>query len=119
MMYMRKYFFFILFFVLSFYSLPPIYASGADHMGHGPTNMKDAAVSQKPVFVPMSDPGKKVPIGNGYYLTYGFDKRPKMGMVIMKIEAFTGEGKKDTTLEIKAIYGRRTRDGRQGFYAVQ
>lgn len=110
-MYMRKYFFFILFFVLSFYSLPSIYAYGADHMGHGPANIKDAGVSQKPVFAPMSDPGKKVPIGSGYYLTYGFDKRPKMGMVIMKVEAFTAEGKKDTTFEMKADAGMPSMGG--------
>ena len=108
MIHMRKYFFFILFFILSFYSLP-LY--GADHMGHGSTTAKDAGVAQKPVFAPMPDPGKKVPIGNGYYLIYGFDKKPKMGTVIMKVEVFTAEGKKDTTFEMKADAGMPSMGG--------
>ena len=108
MIHMRKYFFFILFFVLSFYSLP-LY--GADHMGHGSPTATGANATQKPVFAPMPDPGKKVPIGNGYYLIYGFDKRPKMGMAIMKVEVFTGEGKKDTTFELKADAGMPSMGG--------
>ncbi len=54
------------------------------------------------VYPVMSDPGKKVQIGNGYYLIYGFDKTPKLGTVIMKVEIFTKEGKKDTSFEVKA-----------------
>jgi hypothetical protein len=108
MKHMRKYVFFVLFFILSFYSLP-LY--GADHMGHGTTNATDAGAAQKPVFLSMPDPGKKVPIGNSYYLIYGFDKRPKMGMVIMKVEVFTGEGKKDTTFEMKADAGMPSMSG--------
>ena len=111
MVYMRKYVFFVLFFILSFYSLPSLYVYGADHMGHGATNATDAGAAQKPVFLSMPDPGKKVPIGNGYYLIYGFDKRPKMGMVIMKVEVFTGEGKKDTTFEIKGDAGMPSMSG--------
>jgi hypothetical protein len=108
MMHMRKYVFFVLFLILLFYSLP-LY--GADHMGRGATNATDAGAAQKAVFQPMPDAGKKIPIGNGYYLIYGFDKRPKMGMVIMKVEVFAGEGKKDTTLEIKADAGMPSMGG--------
>ena len=106
---MKKYLIFILFFVLTFYSLPPLY--GADHMGHSSTTAKDAGTSQKPIFLPMPDPGKKVPIGNGYYLIYSFDKRPKMGTVIMKVEAFNADGKKDTTFEMKADAGMPSMGG--------
>jgi hypothetical protein len=109
MIYTKKYFFFILLFVLSFYSVPSLY--GADHMGHGSTNATNVGATQKPVFLPMADPGKKVPIGNGYYLIYGFDKRPKLGTVIVKVEVFTGEGKKDTTLEMKADAGMPSMGG--------
>lgn len=108
MTHMRKYFFYILFFVLSLYSLP-LY--GADHMGHSSPTATGAGATQKPVFAPMPEPGKKVPIGNGYYLIYSFDKRLKMGTVIMKVEAFTGEGKKDTTLEMKADAGMPSMGG--------
>jgi hypothetical protein len=109
MIHVRKYFFFALFFVSLFYSLPLLY--GADHMGHSAAPAKDTGAAQKPVFAPMPDPGKKVPIGNGYYLIYSFDKRPKMGMVIMKVEVFTSEGKKDTTLEMKADSGMPSMGG--------
>jgi hypothetical protein len=54
------------------------------------------------VYPVMSEPGKKVQIGNGYYLVYVFDKQPKLGTIIMKVEIFTKEGKKDTSFEVKA-----------------
>ena len=109
MIHMRKYFLFALLFILSFYSLPSLY--GANHSEKDSKSAKDAGAEQKPVFLPMPDPGKKVPIGNGYYLIYGLDKRPKLGTVIMKVEVFTGEGKKDTTLEIKADAGMPSMGG--------
>ena len=56
--------------------------------------------AEKAAFTPMPEPGKKVPIGNGSYLIYGFDKQPKMGMVILKIQVYAGEGNKDTSLSI-------------------
>lgn len=65
-----------------------------DMGGHG------HGAGHAPAFAAMPGTGKKVPIGNGAYLIYGFDKKPKMGTVIMKVEAFTPDGKQDTTLEI-------------------
>jgi hypothetical protein len=55
---------------------------------------------QAATFTAMPGTGKKVPIGNGAYLIYNFDKKPKMGMVIMKVEVFTPDGKQDSTLEL-------------------
>jgi len=52
------------------------------------------------VFADMPAPGKKVPIGNNFYLIYGFNEKPKMGTMIMKVEVFTTDGKKDTSLEV-------------------
>ena len=72
---------------------------GADMHGHG---MKSANAAQMPDYPPMPGPGKKVPIGEGSYLIYDFDKPLKMGRVIMKVEVFTADGKKDTSFEIKA-----------------
>jgi hypothetical protein len=85
-------------------SLPcsPLYA--ASHEGH---QMKADAgstgghmTSQAATFTAMPGTGKKVPIGNGAYLIYNFDKKPKMGTVIMKVEVFTPDGKQDTSLEL-------------------
>ena len=98
-----KYCFLILFFIISFYPWQPSY--GADHVVNDSKSAKDAGALQKPVFLPMPNPGKKVPFGNGYYLIYGFDKRPKLGTVIMKVEIFDNAGKKDTSLQVKADAG--------------
>lgn len=68
-------------------------------MGH---QMKGMGAAPMPEYPPLPAPGRKVPIGDGYYLIYGFDKSLKMGTVIMKVEVFTAEGKKDTSLEVKA-----------------
>jgi hypothetical protein len=68
-------------------------------MGH---QMSGMGAAPGPEYAPMAAPGKKVPIGNGYYLIYGFDKPPKLGTSIMKVEIFTAEDKKDTSFEVKA-----------------
>ena len=44
-------------------------------------------------------------------MIYGFDKKPKLGTVIMKVEIFTAEGKKDTSLEAKADAGMPSMKG--------
>jgi hypothetical protein len=94
---MKRYFVFILLAGLLF--LPVIALHGAEMRGHG-TQMAGAA--PMPEYPPMPEPGKKVPIGDGYYLIYGFDKPLKMGRVIMSVEVFTSEGNKDTSVEVKA-----------------
>jgi hypothetical protein len=53
-------------------------------------------------FVAMPEPGQKVQIGSDNYLIFGFDKKPKMGTVIMKIQAYNSRGEKDTSLAITA-----------------
>ena len=75
--------------------------------------MRSAAsgAEQQPAYPSMPGPGKKVPIGNDHYLIYGFDKKPKLGTVIMKVEIFTKEGKKDTSFEVKADAGMPSMKG--------
>ena len=51
-------------------------------------------------YEPMGSPGKKVPIGKDFTAVYFFDKKPQMGTVILKVEVFDKEGKKDTSLKI-------------------
>jgi hypothetical protein len=70
-----------------------------------------SATGQTAVYPSMPGPGKKVPIGNDQYLIYGFDKKPKLGTVIMKVEIFTKEGKKDTSFEIKGDSGMPSMKG--------
>ena len=45
-------------------------------------------------------PGKKAEIGKDHYLIYSFNKKPQMGMVILKIELFDKAGKKDSSFQI-------------------
>jgi hypothetical protein len=103
----KKDIFFIVFFLLI--SLPWVPLSAESQHGHKSIPGKDisaASGSEKnPVYSPMPDPGRKVLIGNDYYFIYGFDKKPQMGPVILKVELYTMDGKKDTTLEVKGDAG--------------
>lgn len=44
--------------------------------------------------------GKKVQLGDGNYFIYNFDKKPKLGTLIIKVEIFNSSDKKDTSMEI-------------------
>ena len=103
----KKDIFFIVFFLLI--SLPWVPLSAESQHGHKSIPGKDisaASGSEKnPVYSPMPDPGRKVLIGNDYYFMYGFDKKPQRGTVILKVELYTMDGKKDTTLEVKGDAG--------------
>ena len=46
-------------------------------------------------------PGKKVPLGPNHYFVFGFEKQPKIGRVIMKVEVFTQDGQRDTSFVVK------------------
>ena len=84
----------------------PLYAAG--HEGHPSGGSPASAVSpaeKAPVFLPMPGLGEKVAINNDYYIIYGFDKKPKMGTVILKVSVYTKDGNKDTSLEVAADSG--------------
>jgi hypothetical protein len=85
----------------------PYLSQAANHEGHQhPMKADEAAgTQQEPVFTAMPEPGKKVPIGNDAYLIFGFDKKPKLGPVIVKVEIFAGNGNKDTSYEVLADSG--------------
>ncbi len=110
---MKKWFFFFLFLgAISFLCLPPYAESQHGHKansGGGGSPAFGAEVT--PNFPSMPGPGKKVPIGSDLYLIYGFDKKPKLGTVIMKVEIFSKEGKKDTSFEVKADAGMPSMKG--------
>jgi hypothetical protein len=100
-----------LIFVVLFLSFAPLTLLSADRIDSNSKSATETGISQKPVFAPMPDPGKKVPIGDGYYLIYGFDKKPKLGMIIMRVEIFSEQGKKDTSFEVKADSGMPSMSG--------
>jgi hypothetical protein len=70
-----------------------------------------SGTSQTPAYPSMPEPGKKIPIGNDHYFIYGFDKKPKLGTLIMKVQIYTAKGKKETSLEVKADSGMPSMKG--------
>ena len=50
---------------------------------------------------PLPKAGEKCWIGDDTYFIYSFDKKPKLGTAILKIQAFDKAGKQDTTMEIR------------------
>ena len=57
------------------------------------------------VYVSMGDTGDKTRIDKDLYVTYDFNKKPSMGMVIVKVQVFNREGKKITGLAITGDSG--------------
>jgi hypothetical protein len=104
----RSIFFILCLLILSLAALPLL---GQNHEMQKTKITKEGAAQQALVFSPMAEPGKKIPIGNGFYLIYGFDKRPKLGTVIMKVEIFTSDGKKDTSFQASADAGMPSMKG--------
>ncbi len=58
-------------------------------------------VSDDSDFQKLPKPGAKVPLDGDHYFIYGFDKRPKLGAAIMKVEVFTQAGRPDTSFVVK------------------
>jgi len=56
--------------------------------------------AQEPEFKDLPKAGKKCWIGEVYYFLYEFDKTPKMGMAILKVQLFDKDGKQVTGLDI-------------------
>ncbi len=53
------------------------------------------------VYQQLPKPGKQVPLDTDHYFTYGFEKPPKLGMAIMRVEIFTRDGKHDTSFAVR------------------
>ena len=49
--------------------------------------------------------GKKCVINDDYYFIYRFDKKPQLGTIIIKIELYNKEGKRDSPLKITGESG--------------
>jgi len=100
---MSKFLIFLFFLILMLIpSLWPADVACADNLGQQPGNVKSGGTAPEAEYALMPEPGKNVPIGGGYYLIYGFDKKPKLGIVIMKVTIFDRDGRKDTSFEVKA-----------------
>jgi len=90
-------------------SLLPLTLYGEDHQMHKAVSHNNPSSSTEmkkaPDYPLMPEPGKKVQLGDGNYLIYKFDKQPKLGTLIIKVEIFNSNDKKDTSMEITGDAG--------------
>jgi hypothetical protein len=108
----KKWLLTILYLVVISLLLLPYAESQQGYKSRSVLNTSAASAAELTTTYPsMPGPGKKVFIGKDYYFIYGFDKKPKMGIVIMKVELYTGDGKKETSLEVKADAGMPSMKG--------
>ena len=49
----------------------------------------------------LAKPGEKIALDSDSYFIYGFEKQPKLGVAIMKVEIFNRNGKRDTSYIVK------------------
>lgn len=52
-------------------------------------------------YLSLPKPSEKIPLGADHYFIYGFDKPPKLGTAIMRVEVFTRDGRRDTSFSIR------------------
>jgi len=100
--------------IVIFVSLIPLYGFG-QQTAVGKKKGKDAqavpGAGDTASYSPMPAAGNKVLIGEGHYFVYGFDRKPKLGTVIMKVEMYSDDGKRDTSLRITADAGMPSMKG--------
>jgi hypothetical protein len=103
----------ILFFLTIF--LQPFLVQGGELKGQkAAKGAEPAAIShsqETAVYPAMPSPGKKVPIGSDHYIIYGFDKKPKLGTIIIKVEIFDRNDKKDASFAVLADSGMPSMKG--------
>ncbi len=65
------------------------------------SELAPAAAPEPGDAAPLPKPGSKVPLNGGHYFVYGFDKPPKIGTRIMRVEIFSRDGARDTSFAVK------------------
>lgn len=81
-------------------ALSPVSATAADHAGHAGMQHGGGTADDREEYPPLPKPGHRISLEGGYSFTYEFDKTPKIGTTVLKVELFNPSGKKDTSLEI-------------------
>lgn len=64
-----------------------------------------SAQKAAPVYKELPGQGKKIQLDENTYFIYKFDRKPKMGTSVLKIQVFDQKGKRDTTLAITGHSG--------------
>lgn len=90
-------------------TLMPLHLNGQDHQKQKAATKKNASgpaeMKQEADYPLMHGTDKKIKLEGGSYFFYTFDKKPKLGTVIMKVVIFNSKNKKDTSLEVTADSG--------------
>lgn len=60
-----------------------------------------AAPAVKAGYQPLTRAGGRIPLGAEHHLTFGFDKPPKLGIAIMRVEIVNRDGKRDGSFTVK------------------
>ncbi|MDH7500955.1 MAG: hypothetical protein QHH30_11305, partial [candidate division NC10 bacterium] len=76
-------------------ALPAQQGEHSQHPAHGASGGV-AAHSEEPDYPQLPGFGQKCWIGEEYYFTYQFDKRPQMGTAILKVQLFEKSGMRIT-----------------------
>jgi hypothetical protein len=53
-------------------------------------------------YQPLPKPGQRITLDAHHYFIYGFDKSPKVGTSILRVEIFTRDGRRDTSFTVRA-----------------
>ena len=80
-------------------------AAKAAACGVSQANAAEPPAVKAPVYNQLPGYGKKVWIGQDYYFTYNFDKKPKMGPAVLKLQMFAKGGKRENGWEISGRSG--------------
>ncbi len=59
------------------------------------------SAAEQVAYQPLPKPGAKATIDADHYFIYGFDKQPKLGATVMRVEIFSRNGKRDTSFVVK------------------
>lgn len=81
-------------------ALPALSSGALAQTGHEMHKKPLRDEAKAPVFNDLPGYGKKCRIGEEYYFTYKFDKKPTLGTAILKIRLFDAKGNRVTALEI-------------------
>jgi len=64
------------------------------------------------IFQVLPGEGQRCDIGNGYSVQYSFDKKPQLGMIMLKMEVFDRQGGRDTSFVITGQAQMQAMSGR-------
>lgn len=76
------------------------------------TAQADTAKPPEIVYQKLPGPGKRVAIGDNYYFSFNFDKTPKVGVVVLKVQVYSNikKGARVKDFEITGLSGRVSRE---------